>query len=78
MTPGEQALECVDAVAVQGPSWPWGSSPGPEIAEGLEPAVKADVVAKDFEVEGRENFFTLSSPSRGSTCSFDQCHWLWS
>ena len=61
-TPGELALEYVDAVAVLGPSWPWGLSPGPEIAEGLELAVEADVKAEDFEVEGRENFFTLSPP----------------
>ena len=81
-TPGELALESVDAVAVLGPSWPWGLSPGPEIAEGLELAVEAVdakvfeescpgrkdrtlfwlVASKDFEVEGRENFFTLSPP----------------
>ena len=61
-TPGELALEYVDAVAVLGPSWPWGLSPGPEIAEGLELAVEADVKAEEFEVEGRENFFTLSPP----------------
>ena len=53
-TPGELALEYVDAVAVLGPSWPWGLSHGPEVAEGLDEA--------DFEVEGRENFFTLSPP----------------
>ena len=70
MTPGELALECVDAVAVQSPSWPWGLSPGLEISEGLELAselVGADVtgdlvpavVAEDFEVEGRENFTVI-------------------
>ena len=48
MTPGELALEYVDAVAVLGPSWPWGLPPGPEIAEGLELAVEA-VEAKVFE-----------------------------
>ena len=52
MTPGELALECVDAVAVQSPSWPWGLSPGPEIVEGLELAVEADVKADVSDVEG--------------------------
>ena len=43
LTLGELALEGVE-LAVQGPSWPWGTSPGVEISEGLELASEGVVV----------------------------------
>ena len=60
-TLGKLALEDVE-LAVRGPSWPWGLSPGLEISEGLELASElvgadvtgdlvSEVVAEDFEVE---------------------------
>ena len=66
LTPGELVLEYVD-VAILGPSWPWGSSPGLEISEGLELASEfVDLVSEgvdaDFEVGARENFTRFVSP----------------
>ena len=51
LTPGELALECVD-VAIQGPPWPWGTSPGLEISEGLELASGlVDLVSEGVDAE---------------------------
>ena len=66
---GKLALKDVE-LAVRGPSWPWGLSPGLEMSEGLELAFElagadvtgdlvSEVVVEDFEVEVRE---TLLSP----------------
>ena len=59
-TPGELVGED-DAMAVLGPSWPWGSSP----VEGVGAAEDA-VTVEDFEdevvVEARENLSFLLSP----------------
>ena len=74
-TLGKLALEDVE-LAVRGPSWPWGLSPGLEISEGLELASElvgvdvtgdlasegVDAEAEYFEVEARENFTFLSPP----------------
>ena len=72
LTLGELAFEGVD-LAVQGPPWPWGTSPGVETSEGPELASECvklalefvDLVSEgvdDFEMDVRKHFTRLVSP----------------